>query len=105
MSRGPEFKLTHYPPLLGLVCCREDETARKEPLLDKLVAAYPDFLARMRATACVGRTAPICPSTTASLPRGPRRRASVPPGVDVDPGRVRYEPFFAKIASLTAMAG
>ena len=89
--------------------------AERTALLDKLVAAYPDFLASHDGNTLAGRTAREMPfddgkgekdfETRLNSPDiedkfyapYPVGRAGTPPGVDIDPGRVRYEPFFVKM--------
>jgi hypothetical protein len=93
----------------------EDMAVRNEELLDKLVAAYPDFLASHQGNSlrwkdgtemafddgkgakdfAMRLDAPdLEDEFYVSYPVG---RAGIPPGTDIDPGRVRYEPFFAKM--------
>jgi D-alanyl-D-alanine carboxypeptidase len=92
-----------------------DRVEWNRTLLDKLVASYPDFLASHD-----GNTLRWKDGTTMSFDDGkgekdfetrldhpdledefyapyPAGRAGIPPAVDIDPGRVRYEPFFAKM--------
>jgi hypothetical protein len=92
-----------------------DDAARKDKFLDRLVTAYPDFLVSHDDTAIRWKD-----GTEMAVDDGkgdknfdtmlndpdiedmfytpyPVGRAGTPPGVDIDPGRVRYEPFFAKM--------
>jgi D-alanyl-D-alanine carboxypeptidase len=92
-----------------------DKAAQNAALLDKLVAAYPDFLASHHDNTLVWKD-----GTEMTFDDGkgekdfdtrlnhpdledmfytpyPIGRAGTPPGVDIDPGRVRYEPFFDKM--------
>jgi len=88
--------------------------SRNERLMRRLVAAYPDFLARYEDNAIIwqdgtrmtfddGRDKTFNQRLTepdledqfyAEYPRGLR---GVPPLENVDPGRVRHEPFFEKM--------
>ena len=91
------------------------DQAARAALLDKLVASYPDFLASHD-----GNTLRWKDGTAMTFDDGkgekdfatrldspdledefyapyPIGRAGIPPAVDIDPGRVRYEPFFAKM--------
>src|SRR5262249_23473013 len=91
------------------------DPARNAALLDKLVASYPDFLASHGEN-----TLAWTDGTALTFDDGkgakdfdtlldhpdledefytayPAGRTGIPPGVDIDPGRVRYEPFFAKM--------
>jgi hypothetical protein len=88
---------------------------RNARLLDKLIASYPDFLASHDENTLVWKD-----GTTMVFDDGkgekdfdtrldhpdiedefytpyPVGRTGIPPGVDIDPGRVRYEPFFDKM--------
>ncbi len=91
------------------------EPSRNARLLDKLVASYPDFLVSHDENTLIWKD-----GTAMTFDDGkgekdfetrlnhpdledqfyapyPVGRAGTPPGVDIDPGRVRYEPFFAKM--------
>lgn len=91
------------------------DSARNAALLDKLVASYPDFLASHGENTLVWKD-----GTEMTFDDGkgekdfetrldhpdiedmfytpyPVGRTGIPPGVDIDPGRVRYEPFFDKM--------
>ena len=121
-SRHGQARLsTAIAALLALSVCAlptsgaADDAERNGALLAKLVAAYPEFLAGHD-----GNTLRWKDGTAMSFDDGkgekdfetrlnspdledefyapyPIGRAGTPPGVDVDPGRVRYEPFFAKM--------
>ncbi len=102
---------------------RAEDMVRNEELLDKLVAAYPDFLASHQGNSlrwqdgtemafddgkggkdfAMRLDAPdLEDEFYVSYPVG---RAGIPPGTDIDPGRVRYEPFFAKMYGDCQKAG
>jgi D-alanyl-D-alanine carboxypeptidase len=84
-------------------------------LLEKLVASYPDFLASHDANTLIWKDGTRMPFNDGKGEKDfetrlnnpdlkdefyapyPIGRAGTPPGVDIDPGRVRYEPFFAKM--------
>jgi hypothetical protein len=91
------------------------DSAHNAPLLDKLVASYPDFLASHDENTLIWKD-----GTAMTFDDGkgekdfetrldhpdledefytpyPVGRTGIPPGVDIDPGRVRYESFFAKM--------
>ena len=88
---------------------------RNAELLDKLVASYPDFLASHDENTLVWKDGTVMTfddgkgekdvETRLNYPDledefyapYPVGRTGIPPGVDIDPGRVRYEPFFAKM--------
>ena len=89
--------------------------ARRGTLLDKLVASYPDFLASHDADTLTWKDGTVMAfgngkgdkdfETRLSEPDledifyapYPQGRTFIPPAADNDPGRVRYEPFFAKM--------
>jgi hypothetical protein len=91
------------------------EPGHNARLLDKLVTSYPDFLASHDENTLVWKdgTAMIFDDgkgekdfeTRLDHPDledefftpYPVGRTGIPPAVDIDPGRVRYEPFFAKM--------
>ncbi len=91
------------------------ELARNAQLLDKLVASYPDFLVSHDANTLIWKDGTAMPFDDGKGEKDfetrldhadledqfyapyPVGRTGIPPGVDVDPGRVRYEPFFAKM--------
>ncbi len=91
------------------------DPGRNTRLLDKLVASYPDFLASHDGNTLMWKdgTAMVFDDgkgekdfdTRLDHPDledefytpYPVGRTGIPPGVDIDPGRVRYEPFFAKM--------
>jgi hypothetical protein len=91
------------------------DQAGQTGLLDKLVASYPDFLASHDGNTLRWKDGTAMPfddgkgekdfETRLDSPDledefyAPYRagRAGIPPGVDIDPGRVRYEPFFVKM--------
>ena len=91
------------------------DSARNAQLLDKLVSSYPDFLASHDKNTLIWKD-----GTAMTFDDGkgekdfetridhpdledefytpyPVGRTGIPPGIDIDPGRVRYEPFFAKM--------
>ncbi len=92
-----------------------EDAARKNKFLDRLVAAYPDFLVshddvaiRWKDGAEMAVDDGKGGKTFETMLNDPDiedmfytpypvGRAGTPPGVDIDPGRVRYEPFFAKM--------
>jgi hypothetical protein len=81
----------------------------------KLVAAYPDFLASHDANALIWKDGTVMilddgkgekdPETRLNEPDlkdmfyapYPKGRSGIPPELDCDPGRVRYQPFFDKM--------
>jgi D-alanyl-D-alanine carboxypeptidase len=81
----------------------------------KLVAAYPDFLASHAANGLMWKDGTVMvlddgkgekdPETRLNEPDikdmfyapYPQGRSGIPPGLDCDPGRVRYRPFFDKM--------
>jgi hypothetical protein len=91
------------------------DRARAERLMAVLVAAYPDFLSRYEGNSIIwkdgtrmafddGRGAKEFETLLASpdledmfYARYPLGRAGTAPGLNIDPGRVRYQPFFAKM--------
>lgn len=91
------------------------DQAERTALLDKLVAAYPDFLASHDGNTLRWKDGTLMPFDDGKGAKDfemrldspdledefyapyPIGRAGTPPGVDIDPGRVRYEPFFAKM--------
>jgi hypothetical protein len=91
------------------------DSSRNARLLDKLVASYPDFLASHDENTLIWKdgTAMVFDDgkgekdfdTRLDHPDiedmfyvpYPVGRTGFPPGVDIDPGRVRYEPFFDKM--------
>jgi hypothetical protein len=91
------------------------DQAGQTGLLDKLVASYPDFLASHDGNTLRWKDATAMPFDDGKGEKDfetrldspdledqfytpyPVGRAGIPPGVDIDPGRVRYEPFFAKM--------
>lgn len=91
------------------------DSARNAQFLDKLVSSYPDFLASHDENTLIWKdgTAMIFDDgkgekdfeTRLDHPDledefytpYPVGRTGIPPGIDIDPGRVRYEPFFAKM--------
>ncbi len=91
------------------------DAARNNELLGKLVASYPDFLASHGDNSLVWKDGTVMPFDDGKGAKDfetlldrpdledefytpyPAGRAGIPPGIDIDPGRVRYEPFFAKM--------
>lgn len=91
------------------------DQAQRAALLDKLVASYPDFLASHDGNMLRWKDGTAMPFDDGKGEKDfetrldspdledefyapyPVGRAGIPPGVDIDPGRVRYEPFFAKM--------
>ncbi len=94
---------------------RSGDAARRETCLSKLVASYPDFLASHDANAVTWKDGTVMmfddgkgekdfetrlnepdleDTFYAPYPLG---RTGIPPAVDIDPGRVRYAPFFDKM--------
>ena len=92
-----------------------DDRARSQRLMAALVAAYPDFLAGFEGNDIVwkdgtrmafddGRGAKDFETRLAEpdledmfYAPYPIGRSGLPPPVDIDPGRVRYQPFFARM--------
>jgi hypothetical protein len=99
----------------ALAASSANQVERNKVLLDKLVASYPDFLAAHDANTLTWKDGTVMMfddgkgekdfETRLNNPDvedefyTPYRagRAGTPPGIDIDPGRVRYEPFFAKM--------
>ncbi len=99
--------------IVGAAPAQADD--RNAHLLDTLVAAYPDHLAGHDGNALLwkdgtrmafddGRGAKSFEDLLNSpdledqfYTPYPLGEAGTPPGVDIDPGRVRYEPFFTKM--------
>jgi hypothetical protein len=89
--------------------------ARAERLMAVLVAAYPDFLARAEGNAIVWKDGTRMPFDDGKGAKAfeamladpdledmfyapyPLGRSGLAPGPDIDPGRVRYQPFFARM--------
>jgi hypothetical protein len=115
--RFAAFAATVSLSIGGLAVAAEGagEAPRRAALLEKLVASYPDFLvshddisvrwkdgAEMVFDDGKGEKdfetrlndPDLEDEFYAPYPQG---RTGIPPGVDIDPGRVRYEPFFAKM--------
>jgi D-alanyl-D-alanine carboxypeptidase len=93
----------------------ENDAGGNSKLLDKLVAAYPDFLASHDGNTLRWKDGTPMPFDDGKGEKDfetrlnnpdledefyapyPVGRTGTPPGVNTDPGRVRYEPFFAKM--------
>jgi len=93
----------------------ENDAGNNSKLLDKLVAAYPDFLASHDGNTLRWKDGTPMPFDDGKGEKDfetrlnnpdledefyapyPVGRTGTPPGVNTDPGRVRYEPFFAKM--------
>jgi len=91
------------------------DPAERAALLDKLVASYPVFLASHDGNTVRWKDGTMMPFDDGKGEKDfetrldspdledefyapyPVGHAGIPPGVDIDPGRVRYEPFFAKM--------
>jgi hypothetical protein len=88
---------------------------RNQALLDHLVASYPELLASHDSNSVTWKDGTVMPFDDGKgqkafetllnepdiedqfyAPYQPGQ-AGTPPGVNIDPGRVRYEPFFAKM--------
>jgi len=92
-----------------------EETNRNKALLDRLVAAYPDFFVSHDDNSLTWKDGTAMPfddgkgeKTFEALLNKPDLEdqfyapyplghAGIPPGFNIDPGRVRYGPFFAKM--------
>jgi hypothetical protein len=115
--RFAAFAATVSVSIGGLAVAAEGagEAPRRAALLEKLVASYPDFLVSHNDISVRWKDGAemvfddgkgekdfetrlndpdLEDEFYAPYPQG---RTGIPPGVDIDPGRVRYEPFFAKM--------
>jgi len=113
-STTPEPDIKELGPKTGEPEATPQPLSRKQRLMQRLVTAYPDFLSGYQDNAIIwrdgtrmtfddGREKTFQQRLTnpdledqfyAEYPRGLR---GVPPLKNIDPGRVRYTPFFAKM--------
>ena len=120
-NRGRAVRIAAFVAIMSsgfagvAVAAEAAEAKRSEALLDKLVAAYPDFLVSHDANTLTWKDGTVMAFDDGKGEKDfetrlndpdledefyapyPIGRAGIPPGFDIDPGRVRYEPFFAKM--------
>jgi hypothetical protein len=100
---------------LALLAGSAAASADDSPLMDVLIAAYPDFLSGREGNSLVWKDGTRMPfddgkpgkafaalldaPSVKDMFYAPYRTGAVgmPPAPDIDPGRVRFEPFFAKM--------